>query len=576
MFRKLILSLFCIGICQYAFSQQFETVFEHSNGTRSATYQQTISFYNKLNQAYTSIHMEEAGPTDSYYPLHVVYYSPDRNFDIQKWKQQQKVVILINNGIHPGEPDGIDASMMLLRDAANRKIDIPENVVLAVIPVFNIGGMLNRGSYSRANQHGPEQYGFRGSAQNLDLNRDFMKLDALETRSLIKLFHKLDPDVFIDNHVSNGADYQHIITLLATQHSKLGGTMGQYLHNKLEPMIYADMKEKGYSLVPYVNHWGHTPDRGWIAFHEGPRFASGFAALFQTYGFVPETHMLKSFKQRVDATYSIMNSFINIASKEATEIHTTRAADRAAIRQQKTFALEWAVDTTQTQFIKFEGYEAGYKPSMVSGQPRLYYDRNKPYTKQIPYHNYYKPKQQVNVPAAYVIQHGWHKVINRLKWNGVKMIQLQQDTTLDLTVSYIETYETVPRPYEEHYLHSKTKLKQAQQKLTLLKGDYIIPTDQKAKRYIIESLEATAPDAFFSWGFFDAVLQQKEYYSDYVFEDEAAKLLEQNASLREKLSAKQKADSVFRKDGEAQLDFVYRNSPYYEPVHMRYPVFRLE
>lgn len=558
-----------------ASAQEMATRFEKSGGTQSSPYTEVIDFYHQLDKQHGTVKIVEAGGTDTRHPLHVVYYSQDKQFDIETWKADNKVILLINNAIHPGEPDGIDASMMLLRNAATGKINMPENIVLAVIPVFNIGGALDRGSHSRANQNGPEEYGFRGSAQNLDLNRDFIKLDAKETQSLIRLFHRLDPDIFIDNHVSNGADYQHIMTLLSTQHNKLGGTMGQYLHNIFEPAIYADMKQKGYDLVPYVNHWGHTPERGWIAFHEGPRFASGFATLFQTYSFVPETHMLKPFKQRVEATYTLMTSFISLASKNAADIRRTRKAERAATADLMTLPIEWKVDTTKPDKIEFRGYKSGYKPSEVSGKPRLYYDRQQPYTTQVTFHNYYKPVLQADVPKAYVIQQGWPKVIRRLKWNGVKMQALERDTTINLSVTYIDNYETA-KPYEGHYLHSKVKAHTVARQIKLLKGDYLIPTNQKAERYIVETLEPTAPDAFFAWGFFDAILQQKEGFSDYVFEDEAAELLKSTPELRRMLKEKQQADTAFAKDGEAQLEFVYQHSPYYEPVHMRYPVYKLE
>lgn len=573
MVRKLLLLLLIVHTTAGA---QMMTPFENSRGIKSATFSEAIAFYRDLDAHYNTISMQEAGPSDASEPLYVVYYCNKGIFDAPAWKKSGNLILLINNGIHPGEPDGIDASMMLLRDAAMGKIKIPDNVMLAVIPAFNVGGALNRNSYSRANQNGPEAYGFRGSAQNLDLNRDFMKMDAKETQSLVQLFHKLDPDLFIDNHVSDGADYQHIMTLLSTQHSKLGGAMGDYLHNTFEPLIYADMKKRGYDLVPYVNHWGFTPDSGWVAFHEGPRFASGFAALFQAYAFVPETHMLKPFKQRVVATYALMQSFITMASQNATAIKQTRAQDRAAIQKQVVFPIEWQADMSKRDMISFEGYEAAHKPSEVSGLPRLYYDRNKPYVKQVPLYNTYVSKQLVKAPKAYIIPHGWTRAIERLKINGVQMQPLSHDTVLSLAVYYIDDYETGKRPYEGHYLHTNVKVRTETKSIRLLKGDYIIPADQLAKRYLVEALEPTAPDALFAWGFFDAILQQKEYFSDYVFEDEAAALLQKDSELAEMLKQKQQKDTVFAKDAAAQLDFVYRHSPYYEPEHMRYPVFRIE
>ena len=156
-------SLFCFSLILFsilAYSQQ--TPFEKSNGKETATYFQAIDFYKKLDNASSKIFMKEMGLTDAGYPLHLVLVSNDEKFDPAVWHKQNKVVILINNGIHPGEPDGIDASMMLARDIVRKKIILPGNVALAIIPVYNIGGALNRNSFSRVNQNGPESYGFRG------------------------------------------------------------------------------------------------------------------------------------------------------------------------------------------------------------------------------------------------------------------------------------------------------------------------------------------------------------------------------------------------------------------------------
>ncbi|MBL7719535.1 MAG: M14 family metallopeptidase [Flavipsychrobacter sp.] len=571
-YRILLLSL----LLPFGGAAQLLTRFETSNGRQTATYAETIEFYETLNRRYTTIAMEEAGPTDTRYPLHVVYYSGDGRFDVSRWKKEGKVILLINNGIHPGEPDGIEACKMLLRDAASGKITVPENVVLAVVPVFNIGGALNRGSYSRANQQGPEEYGFRGSAQNLDLNRDFIKMDAQETRTLVEVFHSLDPDVFIDNHVSNGADYQHIITLLATQHDKLGGKAGKYMYDVFEPALYRDMKERGYDLVPYVNHFGNTPEKGWTEFYDYPRFSSGLAAMFQTMAFVPETHMLKPFRQRVEATYELMRSFIKVASRNARQVKEARQTDREALLLQRSFPLDWKLNEGQARLVQFMGYEAAYKKSAVSGHDRLYYDRSKPYTRQVKFYNSYSGAQYVTAPQAYIVPQGWGNVITRLRLNGVKMRRLNADETRTVWTYRIEKFETVPGPYEGHYYHRNVQVKKKKQKVRLQAGDYIIDVNQPAKRYLVETLEPNGPDAFFAWNFFDAILQQKEYFSDYVFEDEAAELLKNDAALRKRLEQKRKSDPDFTRSASAQLDFVYKNSPYYESAHMRYPVYRVE
>jgi hypothetical protein len=508
--------------------------------------------------------------------LRIILYTRDADFKKDDWKRENRIVIFINNDIHPGEPDGVDACMMLLRDAAMGKIDIPGNVVLAVVPIYNIGGALNRNSYSRANQNGPESYGFRGNSRNLDLNRDFMKCDAAETSGFEEQFSRLNPDIFIDNHVSDGADYQHIMTLLASQHDKAGGEIGAYMYNTLTPALYRDMKAKGYDLVPYVNDFNVSPDHGWREFYDPPRFSSGYATLFHTMAYVPETHMLKPFRDRVKATYDLMECFIKEGSEHAKEIRDARAHDRETTLKQKNFPLEWRVDTTHCDSITFKGYEAGYKTSLVSGLPRLYYDHDKPYTRKVPFYDHFVPSKSVKAPQAYIIPKTWVPVISLLRSNGVRLERFYNDTLIDVTAYHIDNYETLTHPYEKHYLHYNVQVTPEKVNLPVAQGDYIVWLDQPAKRYLIEALEPTAPDALFAWNYFDGILQQKEYFSDYVFEDMAADYLDKKPAIRKQLEEKRATDTTFAKSADAQLDFVYRHSPYFEKSVNRYPIYRIE
>ena len=576
--RTLILSLlFSFAYTIHAHEDPFITRFEKSKGTESTTYDEAIKFYDSLDVKYDRIKMLPIGLTDTKYTLNAVIYSKDQGFNIKQWKQEGKVIIFVNNGIHAGEPDGIDASMMLMRDAANGKINVPDNVVLVVIPLSNIGGSLNRNSDSRTNQNGPKEYGTRANPQNLDLNRDFIKLDSKEIKSLATFYYQVDPDIFIDNHVSDGADYQHVITLLASQHDKLGGAVGSYMYSTIVPDIYKDMKKRGYDLVPYVNEFRNTPDSGWTEFYDPPRFSSGFAALFHAFSFVTETHMLKPFKQRVEGTYDLMLSFIDEASKNANAIHSARYADVAAIKAGAEVPLDWKADTTKHDMITFKGYTAGYKPSQVSGQPRLYYDRSKPYTKQIPYYNHFIPTVKVKSPKAYVIPQCWVEVLARLNLSGVNIQKIKNDTTIEVDAYHIDSYETVPHPYEKHYLHKNVVVTKGQKhSVQFMTGDYIVPVEQTEGSLALATLEPQAPDSYFAWGFFDGILQQKEYYSSYVFEDEAAKMLESDASLRKLLENKKRLEPAFAKDPAAQLDFIYQYSPHYEHAVNMYPVYRIE
>jgi hypothetical protein len=515
------------------------------------------------------------GMSDAGYPLHLVMVSNDGKFDAAQWHKQNKAVILINNGIHPGEPDGIDASMMLVRDIVINKIKLPDNVALAFIPVYNIGGCLNRNSYSRANQNGPLEYGFRGNAQNLDLNRDFTKNDSKESKSFVQIFHLLDPDILIDNHVSDGADYQHTMTLLTTQYDKLGAGLGGWLKNNFEPQLYKGMTEKNWDMTPYVNFETETPDKGMEMFYDPPRYSSGYAALFQTIGFVPETHMLKPFKDRVLSTYALSLTVIEKASINATELIAQRKKARAEVVNQKSFPFKWTVDTTKFSFITFKGYEQGFKPSDATGLNRMYYNQSKPFTKQVRFFNVFNASNFVDAPAAYIIPQGWYAVIDLLKLNNVQMQQFKNDTLIDVESYHVDDYKALPRPYEKHHKNSGVKVSVMNQKIRFLKGDYIIWLNQNANRYLVEMLEPTGDDSFFAWNFFDGILQQKEGYSDYRWDDLAAEVLKKDPALKAKLEERKKADEKFAANGSAQLDFIYKNSPYYEPGHNRYPVYRL-
>ncbi|MFM8805948.1 MAG: M14 family metallopeptidase [Sphingomonadales bacterium] len=551
------------------------TVYETSGGRQTPTYAQLIGWWNAADKASKKITVLTKGPTDAGFPLHLALVSEQGYTTVSQAKKDGKIILLINNGIHPGEPDGIDASMLLVKELVAEKLSLPANVVLAIIPVYNIGGCLRRSENYRVDQEGPEAFGSRGNSQNLDLNRDFIKLDSKEAFSFCAIFQECDPDIFIDNHVSNGADYQHVMTLLTSQYSKLGGPMGAYLHDTFEPALYAAMRQKGYDLIPYVNIGGDKPEKGWAEFWDSPRYTSGYATLWNSFAFVPETHMLKPYSQRVASTKALMECFIDFAGVNGSSIRSLREETKKRISVATSFPISWRLDKSRYTNYTFKGYESGTKPSAISGQPRLYYDRSKPFTATVPVYGYYVPERIISTPKAYVIPQGWWKVIDRLQVNGIRMRRLSQDSTFEVEAYRIEDYSTAARPYEGHHANSNVKVSWQKQTLSFLKGDWYIPLDQPGNRFLMETLEPQAEDSYFAWNFFDPILGQKEGYSAYVFEDKAAAYLQTQPDLKKQLEQRVAADSSFAKSGRAQLDFIYKNSPWYEPDHNRYPVFRV-
>jgi len=572
--KTLFLTLLtCLGFCC---AQAQLTPFELSKDKNySANYHEVIAYYKKLNQLYPQqMKTINYGTTDIGYPLTLVVLSRDKVFDPKLIKKQNKRVLLINNGIHPGEPEGIDASMMLTRDLL-KKNALPKDVVICIVALYNIDGSMNRG-LSRPNQNGPIIYGFRGNYRNLDLNRDFIKADSRNTLALEQIVNTWNPEIFLDNHTSDGADYQYVMTLIETQKDKQTPILADYTSKTLSPELYKRMKKSGYEMIPYVEGGrGGGVDSGITAYLETPRYATGYTAQHNIISYITETHMLKSFDKRVYATYNFMQALIDVNQRDAKLIGELKHKADEYVSQQKSFAMNWMLDRRKVDTITFKGFTAAYKPSDVSGLRRMYYDETKPWTKVIKYFDNYVGTGMVDKPIAYVIPQAWGKIIDLYKLNNVVMHKLAHDTTLDVQMYYVDDLPAPARPYEGHYLHTGVKVNPVDRKIKFFAGDYVVYVNQPLNRYIVETLEPTGVDSFFAWNFFDSIFDEKESFSGYVFEDVAAALLKKDPELKKKLDDEKSKNPALANNAQQQLTFIYRNSEHYEKTNKRYPVGRL-
>ena len=567
------ISIFCILILALGYQSllaQSLSIPLDSDPNRSATYHESIRFYQNLRKKYPSyVTIETFGNTDIGIPLHIVTIS-------KRGKDKGKLVTLINNAIHPGEPDGVDATMIFAREllADKTKISLLDHQTIVIIPFFNIDGAFNRNSFSRANQNGPKEYGFRGNAKNLDLNRDFIKMDSENTKSLVQIIRRLDPQVFVDNHVSDGADYPYTMTLLCTMYENLGADLGDFLKNHYTQDLFKRMKALDDPMVPYVMS-NDNPFTGIYGFYDTPRYSSGYTSLFRSIGLVPETHMLKPFKQRVLSNLNLLNVILQTNHSYRDQIQNTQKIQLENDLTADSLTLWWKMDKSKSDSLLFKGYLPKYKQSDVHLGQRLYYDKSETKTANIPFFDFYESSLKCKVPRFYVIPQAYSEVIQRLKMNGVTLNRLTKDTLINVQMSKINTYQTVKEPYEGHYLHYDINTTDFITAQKFYKGDYIVPTRQKAIKYIVQGLEPRSGDSFFAWNFFDGILMRKEYYSDYVFEDTASEILKNNPTIKTNLDNKIKADSVFAKDFGAQLRFVYENSKYSETTYKLYPVGRI-
>jgi hypothetical protein len=555
------------------------TPFERGNGNQTTTWPACIEFHQRLAQAFGGwLRFEEAGRSDGGLPIHVGVFSADGVFDPEQVRRAGRPVFFNNNGIHPGEPEGIDACMALVRDLCLDPVRRAAlgRTVLVYIPVYNVDGALNRGDTSRVNQNGPEAFGFRGNSRHLDLNRDFVKADSLNARTFARVFTRWDPDVMVDTHTSNGADYQHVVTLIATQPDKLGGRAGRHLRDEMLPALYADMAARGFPMCPYVNPVQQVPEDGIADFLDTPRFSTGYAALHHTIGFMPETHMLKPFAARYHGTRALVDSALAHTVAHGEAIRAARAADRAAVRAGAPVALDWALDAQQHRPFRFSGYRARFEPSRLGAYQRLRYDRSAPFEQDIAWFDRYRPTAHAVPPCAYLLPQAWHEVADRLLSHALPLQRAVHSATVAAEAYRITRFEKRPLPFEGRHLHDVLEVALAPMQATIVQGDWLLPLGGPHDRFAVEVLEPLGIDSFFRWAFFDSVLDKKETFSDYVFEDEAEQLLADEPGLRKGFEAWLAAHPALASDPQAVLGFIFLHSRRHaEPAWRHCPVLRL-
>ena len=564
MFMKQIILLFALVLPLFSLAQY--------DGNTSPDYPTLIEIYKKLAKEHREIELYNMGDSDYGLPIYLCIINGAKDSLATFNLARNTTTLLINNAIHPGEPDGVNASLIWIdKWIANGKktTGLP---TIAIIPAYNVGGMMNRSSSSRANQNGPEEYGFRGNAKNLDLNRDFIKMDSRNMFTFAKIYQALDPDVFLDTHVSNGADYQYTMTYIASVKERMSPDLATLMHEKMIPYLEEQSAEKGYDLIPYVDTKGETPESGIQVFNDLPRYAMGYASLMNAISFTLETHMLKPFPERVKATLVFIEAAVNWTSRHASEVELARKKAITGFMKDDFFVFNYQLSDVQDS-ICFKGFEFSKPESLVTGQERLKYHVDKPFDKCVPYFKTYVPTDSVKIPDFFIVGAQCRNVIERLKANGVQLRVLNQDTIIQANTCKIVSFENGMRPYEGHYMHTKVEREYARNEVKLKSGDVYISSAQPTIRFIMSVLEPKAPDSYFAWNFFDSYVQQKEYFSPYVFEEKAKELLEKDPILKKEFEARKKADSEFNESTWDQLYFIYQHSEFYEPTHNILPVF---
>lgn len=546
-------------------------------GDTTATWEQAIARYERLDAAHDGAQLLRMGTDDDGSPIHLFVITDGAPLDPTRIRAEGRNILWITNAIHAGEPDGVDASLMLAQALLedDHLMGLTARTVVCIVPMYNVSGARQRGRPSRPDQNGPIQHGIRANAKNYDLNRDFIKMDAENTRGLVKALAHWDPDVYLETHVSDGADHRYVMELVLSQRDRLDPALRGFVTRTLEPGLYAWMDRKNRPMCPYFETLHEVPDSGLVEFNDGPRYSTGYNALFDRIGMLAESHVLKPYADRVNATFELMLATLAVMDRDGGALRAARDSARTATAQATGFGLDWTLDTTRVDRMPFKGYSTARPRSAVSGLPRTRYDRSVPVDRSVPWYHTYIPSLSVVKPRAYLVPRAWKDVIDRLEWNGVFVSDSLPQGIDSVEVAHLRHMTTPNAPYEGHYLHRDMSFTRTRTGFEDPGPYVIVPMGRATDRFVMSVLEPECSDSYFAWNFFDTILQQKEWFNDHSFEGIAAGSLRKDPALRDALERKRQEDPAFATDGWAQLYFVFQRSPWFEQAFERYPVLRV-
>ena len=560
-------------------SKDWLTHFEKSDHLESPDYVNSLKYFQKFSDNSAYVKIKTIGLTPQGRKLKVIIVSKDKAFTPEQAKKSGKAIVFIQNGIHPGEVEGKDACMLLLREIliTKEKLSFLDNTILLIIPVLNVDGHERISPFNRPNQSGPKKMGWRTNALNLNLNRDYLKADSPEIRSFLKLFNDWLPDFMIDNHTTNGADYQYHVTYGIETHQNIDRGLINWIDKKYLPHLLGNVEGDGFIIGPYMEFKSGTIESGIIDLPAPPRLSHGYCATQNRICLLVETHSLKPFSNRVYSTKSMMEhsiSFVNDNHKEL--ISLNKEADRETVKYylstKKKFPLVLKGNGKYDKYM-FKGFEWYDEHSELTGSTVRKYT-NKPLEIEIPIFNKANSEKKISVPLAYLIPQQFSEIIDVIKTHQIKFNVLKSSKNIKVEKYRFEDVRFAPRPYEGRQIPS-FKCNAFIEKIDVDAGTLIVYTNQRQLRVIVNLLEPEAPDSFVNWGFFNAFFERKEYAEAYVMEPYAKQMMKEDSSIRSEFYKKLNEDESFRNNGGERLDFFYKRSPFYDRGENIYPIMRL-
>jgi hypothetical protein len=488
-------------------------------------------------------------------------------------------VVLLDGGIHAGEVDGKDAEVELLRGLLDGSL-LPQalsKLTIVFVPVFNVDGHERFGPNNRPNQRGPEEMGFRVTAQNLNLNRDYLKAEAPEMQAMLSLLHRYDPVLYADLHVTDGAKFQHDVSvLLEPYHAGQPElrALGAAVHDSIFPALTA----QGHLPLDFYPSFvkEDDPSSGFEVGIPPPRFSHAYWSMQNRFAVLVETHSWKDYRARVQATFDVCLALLKEAAEHGKQWREAFVKADAQAAKAERYVLGWEAGKA-TVPITFKGYAYTREASSVSGQTWVRYDEKAPQDWTVPLATTLVEGMAVDAPkAGWLVLPAYAALVEgKLKLHGLRSTRVKTGVAAAAVQEFrADAVEFEKAPREGRQV---AKVKGAWKAVSraVPAGALFVPAAQPHAVLAAHLFEPAAPDAFAAWGYFNACFEQKEYLEDYVTEEFAREQLKDPA-VKAAFEAKLKADPAFAKDPAARLKFFAVRHPSFDERLNVLPVYRLD
>lgn len=576
-----IIILFVISLALTAQSTDWQTKFEKSNFLETVNYKECIDFSKQIASESPLIHYQEMGksPQERVIPLLII--DKDGLTKAAEIKNAGRLILLVQAGIHAGEPDGTDAMFLLLRDMIvhQKNLDLLENVSILFIPSFNVDGLARMSPYNRINQNGPAEMGWRANSLNLNLNRDYMKAESPEMKAWMKMFHAYLPDFFIDCHTTDGADYQYVATYALETFGNMDEELTKFTNEVYDPYLIEYMEEKDAPIFPYVTfmNW-HDPRSGLVRDVGTPMISQGYTALQNRIGLLIETHMLKPYKPRVYATKDLILATLETMNRYHKKIKNLNLAADAKMSNYKKgpqeLVIKYEVDYSDTSKVDFLGMEYEVVKSDLTGGDWFQYSQNLT-TFHLDLFENQKAIETVKLPLAYIIPVEWKEAQEVIKTQGIEYTITKQAYELDIESYKFSQQKWGKSSFEGHQNLRSFQMEDIKTTSRFEAGAMLIPVRQRALKVLVYLLEPKADNSLISWGYFNASMERKEYVETYVMEKMAREMIAENSDLLEEFKKWKVENPELSKNHWVQCMWFFERTPYWDQKKDIYPVGKI-